>query len=45
MRELYEEWQWVIYAGKRYQVDYDYEDLIYLKGRREPVKPSEVKRA
>lgn len=45
MRKLYQENEWVLYQGKRYQVEMDYEDWIYLKGVTEPIFHTEIKKA
>lgn len=47
MRKLYQVGQWivVIKTGKRYQVEIDYEDLVYVYGLKEPFADNEVKPA
>lgn len=45
MRKLYKGGEWVVYNGKRYQVEVDYEDHVYLKGMKEPVLPEQIKPA
>jgi hypothetical protein len=44
-RILYKYGQYVIYRGNRYQVEVDYEDLVYLIGVNNPVNPNEIKPA
>lgn len=47
MRTLFKSGQWVILikTGKKYQVEVDYEDWVYLYGLKDPFQPHEIKAA
>jgi len=44
-RQLFKRGTEVIINGKKYIIEYDYEDLIYVIGVKEPFQPNQIKKA